>query len=271
MMMVENGITAPILPIGLQSLTNGHIMPEPCPYSMNVMPCGSEARAMGAAPTNVDVSIQRNASVVSEANTPIVIDPDVEIHDNRGGVVDVASNPVSTSIECETAAGSEKKSNDTLKTRSSQDKRIILKLKSIIKKRLAKKFQFKKSKKNVVAVNLTVDSPIASELPVTEYHLPDPIESLAIEQSVGNIVTSQANIEQTTTGTESSFAPMPRNDFVNYLEQQPSTSTNVFEPPVNRMIEQQQSYGFISNVNSSEHSYVSSIFHSCVSLLKTIY
>lgn len=43
MMMAENNVLSPILPIGLQSIRFGHVLPEPCPYALNLLPQSASA------------------------------------------------------------------------------------------------------------------------------------------------------------------------------------------------------------------------------------
>lgn len=107
-----------------------------------------------------------------------------------------------------------------------------------------------------------------SQLPATEEKIEYATPMTVVPSVPSYQVPATASFSTTNQETEMShFVPMDHDDFDNYIREQPSTSSNVYEPPVNQMIVQQYAHEFASNVHIPEHSYVSFSFFFSIQIL----
>lgn len=243
--MTESSILAPILPIGLQSIRDGRILQEPCPYALALLPRGFSShmspQAMASAST---VLPNANATVPEPSQTPPINDTSID-----------------TSVSILNASETVARTATQTATQRVDRKKIIVKLRSVVKRRmnsirriLAKNAQLFTARKSTEA---TIQPEAAEkQLATTDEVAPANVETQTTSEAPA-LASSPINNPDTET---SSFTPMDRREFNIYLQEQPSTSSNVYEPPVNLMVVQQQAHELASSVSVPEHSYVSFSF-----------
>lgn len=221
MLMIDNRIVSPILPIGLISIRDGRVLPEPCPYALNVLP--------------QDVMTPRSFSNSTQR------------------VIELSTEVVSDNIDSNTNI-------NVLDERPSRQRTMKL-LRSVVKKRLNKKLRAQKIRAKNVRLSIAAsERTVATEPPTTECQM-STNEDVATSATEPQEISQVLDVEPFSTVDHGIDAylqtPMDRSEFDRYLQNQPSTSSNIYEPSVNQMIMQQQLYGLTPNLGVTEHSYVS--------------
>lgn len=233
MMMIENGLASPIIPISLQSIRGGQVLPVPCPESLNNFPREPEVYFPNALQLNTTPNENSTTTNIAGSIAPILIDSDLEAlnddeNNNQITAPVVAIEPSEqeialcgavAAIEPEVVVHTDREIASTIQRTRPKKKKVILKLRSILKKKHAKQNRVKKS--------------VSISLPT----------------------------EQTTISDASTFIPVPSETFTSFLDQQPSSSSNIYDPSTTQMLVRQRAHELASNVVIPEHDYVSFYFN----------
>lgn len=119
--MTKSNILSPILPIGLQSIRDGRILPEPCPYALALLPQRSS--------THMTSQIIASTSTALPNANVIVLEPSP-----AQSTENVSISNIFESVNRTTDQNISLQASDNPAMRRMKRKKIIVKLRSIVKR-----------------------------------------------------------------------------------------------------------------------------------------
>lgn len=284
-LMVENTLTSPILPMGFQSVQNGHILTEPCPFSLNIFPSIPSARDIhslfslsGPLPSRlrdlitgnnraehttgvsraVSIGSENIVSVAQSPTTPAPIktaDAPETINESDANNTEVQENVVlNTSVP---SVPSSVNTVDDVRDKIIQHLRAKM-ARSYNNERNASPvtYVFEPISTQIANANAAENVLVQSEMDLTSDPFAPIPSDVANTTTAETILSQSENVPISNTGD---FVPMRPEDFDAYLQQQPSTSTDVYEPPVKKMMIQQRAYELASFPSVSARNYMPSV------------